>query len=322
MPASEKPFRLQPLLRRLLSGSCLACLVLSSGAPPALAMEEAWLAQRGFQRGSRAGQRAPGQRPMARPAGPMTRPAPRPGLGGGGGMVTRPAPGFDRGNRRPAGGWVNTVPPTRPRPMPGQVTRPVLPQAPGVNRPGGNRPGGNRPGGNRPGANRPDWNRPGGNRPGWNRPGWNRPNWVINRPVNISVVNARPGWWGNGWVSARPWRYGWYTGNPGAWGWWGGSSLAWGISSLASAAIIASAINNAVQNNEPTIPVTDSPYQLLVGSVAAVGDHDVSFSFLFEGSAYQASADCRDGLLNNRSPENPEEAQLLNAACQVAYASF
>lgn len=212
--------------------------------------------------------------------------------------------------------------------MPGDLTRPAL--RPGPNRPNWNRPGGpslsrpdwDRPEWNRPGANRPNWNRPGVNRPNWNRPGWNRPNWVINRPVNINTVNVRPGWWGPGWVGARPWRYGWYSGVPSSWGWWGGSSLVWGITSLASAAIIASAINNAVRDNTPTIDVSDSPYQLVFGSVSPVGDHDVTFSFLFEGSAFQASADCKRGLLNNRTPENPEEAQLINAACQVAYASF
>lgn len=193
---------------------------------------------------------------------------------------------------------------------------------PGANRPDWNRPGANRPDWDRPG--RPDWNRPGRpdwNRPNWNRPGWNRPNWVINRPVNIKVVSVRPGWWGPSWVRARPWRYGWYRG-PASWGWWNGSSLAWGITSLAGAALIAAAINEAVRDDASTIAVAESPYQLVFGSVTPGGDHDVTFSFLFEGSAYQASADCRSGLLNGRSPENPEEAQLINAACQVAYASF
>lgn len=145
---------------------------------------------------------------------------------------------------------------------------------------------------------------------------------MINRPVNINTIAVRPNWWGPGWAGARPWRYGWYSGVPASWGWWGGSSLAWGITSLASAAIIASAINNAVQEENPTIDVSDSPYLLVFGSVQAVGDHDVTFSFVFEGAAYQASADCKSGLLNGRQPENPEEARLINAACQVAYASF
>ncbi|MFM7085740.1 MAG: hypothetical protein ACKOXO_01935 [Cyanobium sp.] len=140
--------------------------------------------------------------------------------------------------------------------------------------------------------------------------------------MNIDTIKVRPGWWGPGWAGARPWRYGWYRGGSPTWGWWSGSSVAWGITSLASAAIIAAAINDAVRDDNATIDVSDSPYQLVYGSVNAFGDHNVSFSFVFEGSAYQASADCQSGLLNDRRPENPEEAQLINAACQVAYASF
>lgn len=267
--------------------------------------------------------------------------------GSGAGALTRPAPGFDRGNRRPAGGWVNNVPPggVRPRPRPGDlsrpsfapgvvspgrpgITRPVRPLPPGVVRPG--TPGAPRPVRPLPpGAVRPDWSRPalsrpvGSLRPGWSRPGWSRPNWIINRPVNITTVGVRPRWWGSGWATSRPWRYGWYSsGTPSSWGWWAGSSLISSLSSLASAAIIASAINNAVNDNKPTVDVKDSPYELVYGSVTPVGDNGVSFSFLLDGSAYQASADCKDGLLNSRTPDNPEEVQLLNAACQVAYASF
>lgn len=218
---------------------------------------------------------------------------------------------------------MNNVPESRPRPrpQPGANTRPAPGPGIGDNRPGGNRPGtgANRPGigDNRPGVNRPDWN----NRPNWNRPGWNRPDWVFNRPVNINVVNVRPNWWGPRWYTSRPWRVGWYYG-PSRWNWWSSSSLAWGITSLASAAIIASAINNALGSNTSTIDVSDSPYQLVFASVTPVGDQGVSFSFLFEGSAFQATADCSQGLLNNRPPVNQEEAQLINAACQVAFASF
>lgn len=293
------------LLRRLCISGTLTCLSLTQWTPGALA-------QRRY---------TPGERRYARPDRPLSRPA----LGNGGGSITRPAPGFDRGNRRPAGGWVNTVPPMRPRPIPGGLsrpTRPIQPLPPGLNRPSLSRPDLARPGLTRPGLTRPGITRPDVIRPSWSRPGWNRPNWIINRPVNITAINTRPRWWGSSWATNRPWRYGWYSGNPGGWGWWRGSSVAWGITSLASAAIIASAIKNAVRSNQSTIDVNDSPYQLVYGSVQAIGDHDATFSFLFEGSAYQATANCKNGLLNNRSPDNPEEAQLLNAACQVAYASF
>lgn len=326
MPASE----LRRWLRAAVSGGCVISLTITGSTPALLAAE---LAQGRFNRGGGGGGSM--QRPSARPGGgsSMQRPSARPGGGGsmqrpsarpgGAGAIGRPAPGFDRGNRRPPGGWVNSVPATRPRPLPGPVTRPALPPGGGVNRPVRPLPpGGGRPEGNRPGGNRPDWNRPGGNRPDWNRPGWNRPNWVVNRPVTINAIGVRPGWWGPGWAVSRPWTFGWFGGIPGTWGWWGPSSVAWGISSLASAAIIAAAINSAVRANSSTIPVVDSPYQLVFGSVVPVGDQSVTFSFLFEGQAFQASADCKRGLLNDRPPEQQEEAQLLNAACKVAFASF
>lgn len=219
----------------------------------------------------------------------------RPSIGAGSGALTRPAPGFDRGNRRPANGWVDRVPagtirPLRPRPGVGSA----------LDRPN------------------PNWGRP-----SWNRPGWNRPNWVFSRPVRINQLRSRPAWWGPRWSSSRPWRYGWYnSGYNSRWNWWNSSSTAWGISSLAGAAIIGAAINNAIRDNRPTIEVNDSPYQLDYGSVIAVGTDNVSFSFLFANSSYEAEANCRQGNLNGRIPTNPEEARLMNAACQVAFGSF
>lgn len=106
------------------------------------------------------------------------------------------------------------------------------------------------------------------------------------------------------------------------WNWWNGSSLAWGITSLASAAIIAAAINNALQQDQPTIAVQDSPYQLVFGLVHAVNADEVVFNFLFGEASYEARANCSTGTLNGRKPQNPEEAQLMNAACQVAISTF
>jgi len=145
---------------------------------------------------------------------------------------------------------------------------------------------------------------------------------VFNHPVNSNTIPIRPSWWGPGWAGARPWRYGWYAGVPSSWGWWAGSSLLWGVSSLASAAIIASAITTAIREDNAAIEVADSPYQLLFGSVAPAGETGVTFRFLWEGAAYEATADCERGWLNGRVPENPEEARLIHAACQVAYANF
>jgi len=39
------------------------------------------------------------------------------------------------------------------------------------------------------------------------------------------------------------------------------------------------------------------------------------------GSEYQLSADCQQGLINGQQPQSADQAQLLNAACQVAFGS-
>ena len=67
--------------------------------------------------------------------------------------------------------------------------------------------------------------------------------------------------------------------------------------------------------------VDDSPYDLVYGSVEATGAQTVTFRFTLSGNAYQASADCGSGLLDGQAPDSPEEAQLLNAACAVAFDS-
>lgn len=81
-------------------------------------------------------------------------------------------------------------------------------------------------------------------------------------------------------------------------------------------------MNSAIRESRPTIEVSDSPYQLDYGSVTAVGNDNVSFSFIFANTSYEAEANCRQGSLNGRIPSNPEEARLMNAACQVAFSSF
>ena len=129
----------------------------------------------------------------------------------------------------------------------------------------------------------------------------------------------RPRWYGRSWRRDRPWRYGWYTSGPARWSWWNRSSVGWGITSLASAAVIAAAIDNAIDNNRTTVTVDDSPYDLVVGSVEATGDQTATFSFTLDSNAYEANADCGSGLLDGQAPDSPEEAQLLNAACQVAF---
>ncbi len=182
----------------------------------------------------------------------------------------------------------------------------------------------------------PGLNRPGGvGTPGLNRPGatgtLNRNvNANLNRNVNVnrnwnrvSNVNAfavRPGWARPGWGVARPWNYGWYGGwaTP-SWGWWGARAAAWGVGTLATAAIINSAVDAAVASSQTVIVVPNTEYQLLFGTVQPTGTSTVAFEVSADGSVFQLSADCQQGLLNGQEPASAQEAELLNAACQVAF---
>ena len=143
-------------------------------------------------------------------------------------------------------------------------------------------------------------------------------NW--NRSVNINNVNLRPGWARPGWGNARPWNYGWYGGwaTP-AWGWWGARAATWGIGALATAAVINNAVDNAINSEQTMIVVPNSNYQLLYGTVQPVGNSGVQFDVSADGATYQLTADCQSGLLNGEQPNSAAEAELLNAACQVAF---
>lgn len=147
-------------------------------------------------------------------------------------------------------------------------------------------------------------------------------NWNTNRRVNIGNVNVNPGWARPGWGVARPWNAGWYGGwSSPTWGWWGARAATWGVASLATAAIINNAVDNAVSTNTTYIVVPNTDYQLLFGSVQPSGSQGVSFAVTADGATYQLSADCNQGLLDGREPSNAAEAELLNAACQVAFGS-
>jgi hypothetical protein len=143
-------------------------------------------------------------------------------------------------------------------------------------------------------------------------------NW--NRAVNVNAIGVRPGWARPGWGVARPWNHGWYGGwaTP-SWGWWGASAAAWGVGTLATAAIINSAVDAAVASSQTTIVVPNTEYQLLYGTVQPSGTATVSFDVSADGNVFQLSADCQSGLLNGQQPANAQEAELLNAACQVAF---
>jgi len=129
-----------------------------------------------------------------------------------------------------------------------------------------------------------------------------------------------PGWARPGWGYARPWNYGWYGGwaTPG-WGWWGASAAAWGVTSLATAAIINAAVDDAVESHTTTIVVPNTDYRLLYGSVEPVNDQTVSFSIESGDREVALNADCKRGTLDGRNPTTAQEAELLNAACQVAF---
>ncbi|MFS6826443.1 hypothetical protein [Cyanobium sp. ATX-6F1] len=143
-------------------------------------------------------------------------------------------------------------------------------------------------------------------------------NW--NRNVNFNNVNVRPGWARAGWGVARPWNHGWYGGwNTPTWGWWGARAAAWGVGTLATAAIINDAVNDAISSNQTTIVVPNTNYQLLFGSVQPSGTAGVTFAVSADGSTYELSADCNSGLINGQEPQNAQEAELLNSACQVAF---
>jgi hypothetical protein len=119
---------------------------------------------------------------------------------------------------------------------------------------------------------------------------------------------------------ARPWNWGWYGGwNTPTWGWWGASAAAWGIGTLATAAIINDAVNDAVSNDVTYIVVPNTGYELQYGTIQPYGNYSVSFVVTANGSSYQINADCNAGAINGRQPSSAQEAELLNAACQVAY---
>jgi hypothetical protein len=102
-------------------------------------------------------------------------------------------------------------------------------------------------------------------------------------------------------------------------GWWGVRSAAWGLRSLATAAVINNAVNDAITAKQTTIVVPDTSYQLFFNSVQTSGDQ-VVYVVVSDGvESRQISADCSSSTLGGQEPSDAFEAQLLNAACQVAF---
>lgn len=149
----------------------------------------------------------------------------------------------------------------------------------------------------------------------------------FNRQVNLenNFYNRNYGSWNNSWADggywgSRPWGYGWYSWSPNIWGWWGNSSLGWGGAALAGAEVITALVNDAAAQQSPVIDVPDSDYQLNYGTVDSVGASGADFSYAVAGSPpVKGAVNCQQGLLDGQVPSSAAQAQLLNAACQVAY---
>ena len=299
----------------------------------------------------------------------------------GGGRVQRANTGmdraprsFDRGNRKPSGGWSRDTVNRRDRVRP-SVDRTSFDRSNIGNR-GGD--GSNRQAlqdrmanGNRDAARdrMANWNRDNRNRDDWNRRrdqirdnkfndwdrasdriqnGWNDRRATLNENRdkwndglndrrdrfndNLNNLGRRvdraydrynnywPGWVRPGWNAARPWNWGWYGGwSTPPWGWWGVRSAAWGLRTLATAAVINNAVNDAIAASQTTIVVPDTTYQLFFNSVQTSGDQVVYFVVSDGVESRQISADCSSGTLAGQEPADASEAQLLNAACQVAF---
>lgn len=166
------------------------------------------------------------------------------------------------------------------------------------------------------------FNQGGGNR-NWNNVDNGRFNNQFNRENNF--YNRNYGSWNNNWADggywgSRPWGYGWYNWSPDTWGWWGNTSLGWGLASLAGADVITSLVNAASEQQSPVIAVPNSDYQLNYATVDSVGSSGADFSYAVASSPpIKGAANCQQGLLDGQVPSTAAQAQLLNAACQVAY---
>ena len=138
----------------------------------------------------------------------------------------------------------------------------------------------------------------------------------------LGASRWNPAWVGGAFWNARPWVWGWYRSNPGAWAWWAASSAAWGLSNLAAANTLTALVQQAIAEQATVIVVPQSDLRLDFGSLQAVRPMGVRFAWAAaDGAPQQAQADCQAGLLNGAPPADPARAQLLNAACHVAYGS-
>jgi hypothetical protein len=78
-------------------------------------------------------------------------------------------------------------------------------------------------------------------------------------------------------------------------------------------------VDQAIAAKSTVFAVPGSAYQLDYGSLQAVDPYGASFTYLAAGAPLAAQVDCQQGWLNGIPPSNADQAQLLNAACVVAY---
>jgi hypothetical protein len=178
---------------------------------------------------------------------------------------------------------------------------------------------------NRLGWGNRNWNQGDGRGDNWRGGNWGGNNWRGDNWGYNNWGNRWNGGWNNNWNNGgfwgdRQWSYGWYNWQPNTWGWWGNNSAAWGLAGLATGAAITDLVNDASDQQSPVIEVPDSNYQLNYGTVDAVGNSGANFSYSVASSPpVQGGANCQEGLLDGQVPSTAAQAQLLNAACQVAY---
>lgn len=95
--------------------------------------------------------------------------------------------------------------------------------------------------------------------------------------------------------------------------------MAWGIGTLATASVINAAVDQSLAASRTTIVVPDSGYTLNYNCITPTGSDTISFNAGNGQTTWELTADCRRGWLNGGEPASAAQAQLLNAACQVAY---
>lgn len=138
-----------------------------------------------------------------------------------------------------------------------------------------------------------------------------------------SSPGTAPAWMqrpGASFWDSRPWVYGWYRVQPEVWSWWGPSSSRWALTSLAPAATISGLATAALASGSTVIGVPGGGERLDLASLQPIRPMGVRFRYAAAGEDFRlGNADCQAGLLADLPPQTSQEAQRLNAVCQVTY---